>query len=69
MRVEDGELVALVLEEPELGVDLELEAVRRCGRVVAALVALRDAVAEDDEATRLVRVLSSRMLDESKLWW
>ena len=38
MRVEDGELVAVVLEEPELGRHLELEAVRRSGGVVAGLV-------------------------------
>ena len=39
--MEDRELVALVLEEPVSGVDLELEAVRRGGGVAAADVALR----------------------------
>ena len=45
MRVEDGELVAVVLEEPDLGVDLELVAVRRLEPVAAADVLPRDAVA------------------------
>ena len=55
--VEDGELVALVLEEPHLGVDLELVAVRRGEPVAAADVALGDAVAEDEHAAALVRRL------------
>src|SRR5439155_22158128 len=57
MRVEDRELEAVVLEEPELGIDLELVAVRRLEPVAAADVALGDAVAEDDQAAALVRRL------------
>src|SRR5438477_600857 len=37
MRVEDGELVAVVLEEPELRVHVQLEPVRRRGGVPATL--------------------------------
>src|SRR5687767_8721410 len=62
MRVEDGELVALVLQEPRLGLDLELEPVRALGGVAAADVALGDAVTEGDEAARLVRRLLLRVL-------
>ena len=57
MRVEDGQLVALVLEEPDRRVDLELVAVRRGERVPAAHVALGDTVAEDEQAAALVRRL------------
>src|SRR5438132_260726 len=38
VRVEDGELVAVVLEEPDLRVGLELEPVRRACGVPPALV-------------------------------
>ena len=61
MRVEDGELVAFVLEEPDLGVDLEPEAVRRGLGVPATLVAQRLAAAQDDDAARLVRRLLVRV--------
>src|SRR5947209_2491297 len=64
MGVEDGELVAVVLEEPQAGIGLELETVRRRGGVATALVALRDAVAHDDEPARLVRLLGARVSDE-----
>src|SRR5262249_28186681 len=60
----DRELVALVLEEPELRVDLELEAVRRVCGVAARLVAVGNAVAEDEQAAALVRQLLSRVLGE-----
>src|SRR5262245_2379516 len=62
VRVEDGELVAVVLEEPDLGIDLELVAVRRREPVAATDVALGDAVAEDDQAAALVRRLLARVL-------
>ena len=62
--MDDGELVALVLEEPELGIDLELEAVRRLGGVAAPLVAVGDAVAQDEQAAALVRQLPPRVLGE-----
>src|SRR5262249_10178316 len=64
MRVEDGELVAVVLEEPELRIDVELEAVRRRGAVAPALVPFGDAAAQDDQATRFVRVLRLRVRDK-----
>src|SRR5439155_15583801 len=57
MGVEDSQLVAVVLEEPDLGVDLELVAVRRLEAVAPADVALGDPVAEDDQAAALVRRL------------
>ncbi len=57
VRVEDGKLVALVLEEPHLGVDVELVAVGRGEAVPSADVPLGDAVREDDEAAALVRCL------------
>src|SRR5439155_13508098 len=61
MRVEDRELVALVLQEPVFRVGSELEAVRARGRVLAGDVALRDAVAQHDEPASLVRGFRSRM--------
>src|SRR5437868_4047756 len=61
MRVEDGELKALVLEEPDLRVELERVAVRRRCRVTTGDVALGDAVAQDDDAARLVRRLRARV--------
>jgi len=57
MRVEDGELVAVVLEEPQLGVDVELEAKRRLEPVSPALVADGLPIAEDDQPAGLVRRL------------
>src|SRR5215210_3776080 len=57
VRVEDGELVAVVLQEPRLRRHVELEPIRRGGGVAAADVALGDAVAHDDEAAGLVRRL------------
>src|SRR5207253_3821178 len=61
VRVEDRELVALVLEEPVLGLGLELEAVRARRGVVARDVALCDTVAQGDQATGLVRGLRLRV--------
>ena len=55
MRVDDGERVALVLDEPQLRVDLHLEAVRRRERVAPGLEALGDAVAQEEQPARLVR--------------
>ena len=63
MRVEDGDLVALVLEEPRLGVDLEVEAVRALGGVPAADVALGTTVPEKDDPAALVRGLGLGVLD------
>src|SRR5437773_8248365 len=57
MRMEDRELDAVVLEEPDLRIDLELVAVRRLEPVAPADVALGDPVAEDDQAAALVRRL------------
>ena len=57
MGVEDRELVAVVLEEPRLGIGVELEAVRARGGVPRGDVALRDAVAERDQAAALVGAL------------
>ena len=62
--MDDGELVALVLEEPEVWIDFQLEAVRRLGCVPAGLVAVGDAVAQDEQAAALVRQLPSRVLGE-----
>jgi hypothetical protein len=62
VRVEDRQLVALVLEEPGLRRDLESEAVRRRLGVATALVADGLAVAQDDEPAGLVRRLFARML-------
>ena len=61
MRVEDRELVAVVLEEPDLRLDLEPEPVRRGVGVPPALVADGPAVAQDDEPTGLVRRLLERV--------
>ena len=61
VRVEDGELVAIVLEKPGLRGDVELEAIRGPSRVPTPDVALGDAVAEDDEPARLVRSLLLRV--------
>jgi hypothetical protein len=55
--VEHGELVALVLEEPRVGRDVQLEPVGRRGGVHACHVPLRDSVLQDDEAAGLVRRL------------
>src|SRR5581483_3577212 len=63
-RVEDGELVAVVLEEPDLRVDVELEPVRRGGAVAAGFVSLGRAVAQDDDAARFVRRLGAAVLDQ-----
>ena len=60
--MDDRELVALVLEEPEIGIDLELEPVRGLGGVAARLVAVGDAVAQDEQAAALVRQLPPRVL-------
>src|SRR3954451_21758433 len=57
--MEDRQPVALVLEEPDFGIDLELEAVGRGGEVSARFVALRLTVAKHDHAARLVRSVGS----------
>src|SRR5215211_2465170 len=62
--MEDREVVPVVLEEPDLGVDLELEAVGRGGAVAAGHVALGASVAEEQQPARLVRVLRARVLLE-----
>ena len=62
--MEDGQLVAVVLEEPVLGLGVELEAVRARGGVARGEVALGDAVAQRDQAAGLVRLLRARMLLE-----
>jgi len=65
MRVEDGELVALVLQEPDLRLDLEPEPVWRRVRVSPALVTDGAPIAQDDEAARFVRrFVSDRSLVE-----
>src|SRR5579871_2388976 len=61
MRVDDRERVALVLDEPQLGVDLHLEAVRRGERVAPRLEPLRDAVAQEEQTAHLVRQLRARV--------
>ena len=62
--MEDGQLEAVVLEEPHLGVvHAEVEAVRRRRRVDAGDVPLCDAVAKHEEAAGLVRRLGVRVLD------
>src|SRR6266545_2183975 len=66
VRMEDGELVALVLEEPVLGLGPELEAVRARGGVLGGEVALRPAVSQDDEAARFVRLLRARVFLEGR---
>ena len=60
--MEDGELVAVVLQEPGLRIDLELEAVGRGGHVATRHVVDGDAVLEDDDAARLVRSLGGCVL-------
>src|SRR5438309_10626705 len=63
--MEDGQLVARVLREPDLRiVELELEAVRRRGRVSSGLVPLGPSVTQEDEPARLVRDFFPGVLDE-----
>lgn len=64
MGVEDRELVPVVLEEPHLRVDLEPEAVRRSLGVPSPLVADGSALADEDEATGLIRRFLERVLLE-----
>src|SRR6266571_8675226 len=53
--MEDGELVAVVLREPDLGVvELELEPVGRRGGVAAGHVSLGNPVAKENETACLV---------------
>jgi hypothetical protein len=61
MRVEDGELVTLVLQEPDLRLDLEPEPVRRRVRVPPALITHGPPIAQDDQTARLVRRLLERV--------
>jgi hypothetical protein len=64
VRVKDGELVAVVLEEPDFRRDLQAEPVggRLC--VAAPLVANGLASAQDDEPAGLVRRLCSCVFQE-----
>lgn len=62
--MEDRELVPLVLEEPRLGIEVELEAVGGGSGVSAWQVALGRPVTEGDEAARLVGGLGVRVLGE-----
>src|SRR5215212_1189594 len=62
--MEDRKPVAVVLEEPDFRIDLELEPVGRRGEVPARLIALRLAVAEQDQAARLVRRLGAGVFFE-----
>src|SRR5206468_6502551 len=64
VRVEDRELVAVVLEEPNGGIDVQLEAVGRGRTVAAGFVAFGLAVTEDDDTAGLVRRLGPRVLLE-----
>ena len=65
MGMEDGELVAFVLQEEVGGIAwTQLEAVGALERVLAGEVALGDAVAKRDQAAGLVRRLLARVLDE-----
>src|SRR5262245_66013693 len=61
MRMEDSQLVALILEEPDGGIDVELVAVRGLEPVPAAHVPLSDFVLEDEDAAALVRRLFLRV--------
>src|SRR5262249_54440033 len=62
MGVEDGELVAVVLEKPDRGIDVELEAVRRGRPVAARPVALGRPAPGPHDAAGLVRLLGPSML-------
>src|SRR5215469_2072658 len=62
--MDDCELVTLVLEEPEVGVDLELETVGRLCCVAGGLVAVGDPVAQHEQPAALVRQLPLRVLGE-----
>src|SRR5436189_419271 len=62
--MEDGELVAVVLQEPHFGIELELEPVRRFRGVAPRLVPFGAAAAEDDHPTCLVRRLGAGVLLE-----
>ena len=63
--MEDGELVAVVLSEPDLRVvELELEAVRGRRSIAAGLVVLGDAVPQQHEAARFVRSFGLGVRDE-----
>src|SRR5215470_5374334 len=64
VRVDDRKLVALVLEEPQVRIDLQLEAVRRLGGVAAGLVAIGDSVAQHEQAAALVRQLLPRVVGQ-----
>jgi hypothetical protein len=46
--VEDRELAAVVLEKPQLGVDLQLKTVRGRGGVAPRVIALHDSVPHDE---------------------
>src|SRR4029453_8354914 len=59
-------LVALVLQEPGPGIDIEIEAIRARVAVAAGDVPPRDSVAEGDQAARLVGALGLGVLDERR---
>jgi hypothetical protein len=61
VRVEDRELIAVVLQEPDLGRDLEREPVRRALGVASAFVADRLAVLQYEQPAGLVRRLLARV--------
>src|SRR4051812_9762924 len=64
MGVEDSELVAVILEEPHRGIDVELETVRRGGAVAAGFVALSRSATEHDDTAGLVRDFDPRVFFE-----
>jgi hypothetical protein len=64
VRVEDGELVPVVLQEPDLRRDLQAKPVRGRLRVPAPFIPDGLTVAQDDEPTGLVRRLRSRVLQQ-----
>jgi hypothetical protein len=64
VRVKDGELVAVVLQEPDLRRDLQAKPVRGRLGVTAPLVPDGLTVAQDDQPTGLVRCLRSRVLQQ-----
>src|SRR4029453_17573820 len=66
VRVKDRELVAVVLQEPGLGRNLELVAVRALREVRAGDVALGLAALEDDDSAGLVRAFRLGVLDERR---
>ena len=62
--MKDGELEAVVLQEPDLRRDLQAKPVRGRLRVPAPFIPDGLTLAQDDEPTGLVRRLVSRVLQE-----